>query len=275
MFKIGEFSRIAQVSGRTLRHYDTIGLLKPVHIDPDTGYRFYSAEQLPRLNRILALKDLGLSLEQIGRLLRDELSPSEIRGMLTMRKAEIEQTVRAEIDRLRHVEYRLAQIEQEGALWAHDVILKRVPPRTILSIRETGAGNHFQELFLELQKALPAGRSPYEQVVFIMHSEVYEEEEMDIELGYLLADAVHEPFALAPHRLLTVRQLPAVELMATLVDTNLDGGASGYNILGSWLEANGYEIIGPGYEVFHEISWPNEGRNVMEIQFPVTRVEVA
>ena len=58
MFKIGEFSKIAQLSGRTLRHYDTIGLLKPVHIDPATGYRYYSAEQLPRLNRILALKDL-------------------------------------------------------------------------------------------------------------------------------------------------------------------------------------------------------------------------
>ena len=191
--------------------------------------------------------------------------------MLTMRKAEIEQTVRAEADRLRHVEYRLAQIEQEGALWEHDVILKSVPPRTVLSIRETGVGDHFQELFVELQKALPAGNAPYEQVIFIMHSEVYEEE-MDIELGYLLAEATHEPFALAPSRLLTVRELPAVELMATLVDTNMDGGAGGYNILGSWLEANGYEIIGPGYEVFHEISWPHEGRNVMEIQFPVARM---
>jgi len=62
MFSIGEFSQVARVAPRQLRHYEELGLLKPERIDPETGYRFYSALQLPRLNRILALKDLGLSL---------------------------------------------------------------------------------------------------------------------------------------------------------------------------------------------------------------------
>ena len=65
MFLTGEFSKISRVSKRLLHHYDEIGLLKPAHIDPSTGYRYYSANQLSRLNRILALKDLGLSLEQM------------------------------------------------------------------------------------------------------------------------------------------------------------------------------------------------------------------
>ena len=65
MFRIGEFSQIARVSGRLLRYYDSIGLLRPVRIDPATGYRYYSADQLPRLNSILALKELGLSLDQV------------------------------------------------------------------------------------------------------------------------------------------------------------------------------------------------------------------
>ena len=69
MFTIGEFARLAGVSVRTLRHYDDIGLLRPVTVDPDTGYRGYSAEQLGRLNRVMALKDLGLSLTQARRLL--------------------------------------------------------------------------------------------------------------------------------------------------------------------------------------------------------------
>ncbi|MBE9472709.1 MAG: MerR family transcriptional regulator, partial [Chloroflexi bacterium] len=73
MFKIGDFSRISQVSVKTLRYYDEIGLLKPAHVDRFTGYRYYSVDQSPRLNRILALKDLGLSLEQIARLLDGEL----------------------------------------------------------------------------------------------------------------------------------------------------------------------------------------------------------
>lgn len=63
MFKIGEFSRLSRVSVRMLRHYDQLGLLTPSQTDSFTGYRYYSANQLPRLNRILALRDLGFSLE--------------------------------------------------------------------------------------------------------------------------------------------------------------------------------------------------------------------
>jgi DNA-binding transcriptional MerR regulator len=69
MFNIGEFSRLGGVSVRTLRHYDEIGLLRPATVDPDTGYRGYSADQLGQLNRIMALKELGLSLTQARRLL--------------------------------------------------------------------------------------------------------------------------------------------------------------------------------------------------------------
>ena len=69
MIRIGEFSRIGQVSVKTLRYYDTVELLKPTEVDPSTGYRYYSFDMLPKLNRILALKELGLSLEQIKQLL--------------------------------------------------------------------------------------------------------------------------------------------------------------------------------------------------------------
>lgn len=86
MLKIGEFSRLAFVPVKTLRYYDDIGLLKPVHVDQWTGYRYYSVEQLPRLNRILALKGLGLSLEQIGQLLDDDLPAEQIRGMLRLKR---------------------------------------------------------------------------------------------------------------------------------------------------------------------------------------------
>ena len=67
MFKIGEFSRLAQVPVPTLRYYDQVGLLKPVKVDTFSGYRYYAASQLPRLHRILALKGLGFTLEQIAR----------------------------------------------------------------------------------------------------------------------------------------------------------------------------------------------------------------
>ena len=68
MFRIGEFSKIAQVPASLLRYYDDIGLFRPIDCDRDSGYRYYSVEQLTQLNRILALKDLGLSLEQVKHL---------------------------------------------------------------------------------------------------------------------------------------------------------------------------------------------------------------
>ncbi|MEO1372766.1 MAG: MerR family transcriptional regulator [Cyanobacteria bacterium J06635_10] len=93
MYSIGEYSRIAQVSKRLLRYYDEIGLFQPIRIDAETGHRYYSASQLPELNRILALKELGLSLDQIRRFIKDDISPEEIQGMLLMKKAELEQQV--------------------------------------------------------------------------------------------------------------------------------------------------------------------------------------
>src|ERR1051325_3753556 len=124
MFRIGEFSQIARVSGRLLRYYDNIGLLRPDRTDPARGYRYYSAQQLPRLNRILALKDLGLSLDQIAKLIDEKISAQEIRGMLMLKKAEIEQSLHEETTRLRHIESRLKQIEEQGSLADYDVVIK-------------------------------------------------------------------------------------------------------------------------------------------------------
>ena len=95
MFRIGEFSRIAQTPITQLRYYDEIGLFQPEHTDKFTGYRYYRAAQLPDLNRILAMKELGLTLEQIKRLVADDVSAEEIRGMLSLKKAQVEQELQS------------------------------------------------------------------------------------------------------------------------------------------------------------------------------------
>ena len=128
MIKIGDFSRLSQVSVKTLRYYDEVGLLKPVEVDRFTGYRYYSFDQLPRLNRVLALKDLGFSLEQIAQALDEGLTPDQLRGMLRLKRAEIQQRVEEEQERLARVEARLRQIEQEAMMSNYDVVIKKVPP---------------------------------------------------------------------------------------------------------------------------------------------------
>src|SRR6266568_2351826 len=133
MFLTGEFSQISRVSKRLLHYYDEIGLLKPAHIDSHTGYRYYSARQLPRLNRILALKDLGLSLDYIVGMMQADVSDEEIHGMLLMQKAEVEQTLLEDVQRLRRIEARLQQNQMADD--ALDVVVKSIPAQLFLSVR--------------------------------------------------------------------------------------------------------------------------------------------
>src|SRR6478736_6703466 len=142
MIKIGEFSKLVQVPVATLRHYDQMGLLKPVEVDRFTGYRYYSADQLPRLHRILALKGLGFSLEQIGLVLAEGLTPEQMRGMLRLRHAQIRQDLVEAQSRLVEVEVRLHQIEREDRLATYDVILKDVEPQLVALVRAILPDHH-------------------------------------------------------------------------------------------------------------------------------------
>jgi DNA-binding transcriptional MerR regulator len=114
MYGIGLVARLAQVSVRTLRHYDDLGLLKPSHVDPFTGYRYYSPEQVLRLHRILVLRDLGVPLAQIGQLIDDEVTVEQLRGILRLRQSEARARLAAQTEQLRRVELRLAQPPRVG-----------------------------------------------------------------------------------------------------------------------------------------------------------------
>src|SRR5262249_59109926 len=114
MFSIGEFARHGCISVRMLRHYDAIGLLRPAFVDHVTGYRFYRASQLAELNRIIALKDLGFTLEQVQVILREHVTVAELRGMLRLRRAEIHARIEAETARLAPVEAPLLTIQEEA-----------------------------------------------------------------------------------------------------------------------------------------------------------------
>src|SRR6266699_2050695 len=134
--KIGEFARVGQVSIATLRYYDQCGLLKPLALDPETGYRYYSLDQLPRLNRILALKELGFPLEQIAQLLEEDLSLEQLRGMFTLKQAQTQHLIDTEQARLTRLAAWIRQIEQEGKMPAYEVLLKQVDALLVASIRD-------------------------------------------------------------------------------------------------------------------------------------------
>ncbi len=279
MFKIGEFSKIAQVSVSQLRYYDEVDLLKPTRIDEWTGYRYYSAQQLPHLNRILALKELGLSLDQIRRMLGDEISPDEIRGMFALKKAQAEQAVRDELLRLQQIEARLQQIEEGESLDNYDIVVKSLPQQPYLSLRKLCASfDAASVIMLEMVRALPrmVGEKNLGYFTVIMHSESYDlEEAIDLEMGFALHQTTETTYTLSDGQKMAVRTLPAVETMVTAVRVGIPQTAHPCRAaLATWVEANGYEFEGNGREVFIVPPYPSrEHETVMEIQYPIKRAE--
>lgn len=272
MFKIGEFSRLAQVPIKTLRYYDEVGLLKPAQVDRFTDYRYYSADQLARLNRILAFKDLGFSLDEIARLLDENVSPEQLRGMLRIKRAEIRERVEEEQARLARVEARLRIIEQESQMSDYDIIIKKVPAQRVVSIRAIVPAYDQQDpLWQELYGYIvPQGIKFTTPSFTLYHDENYRETEPDIEIC--------QPFEgnLQKNARVTIREIPAVAQMACVVHHgSFDTLSAAYQALTTWIDKNGFRVIGPGRDVYLHMSQTarlDDPSYVTEVQFPIERV---
>ncbi len=281
MFRIGDFSQLGQVSIRALRLYDEMNLLKPAQIDKFTGYRYYSIEQLPRLNRILALKDLGLSLEQIGDLLRRDLPLDQLRGMLMLKQAEIEQQMLAMQQQMKRVEARLRQIEREGQPPQYEVVIKSVEAQTIVSRRrlvpDLGVMQTYRcEMYETLYRWLAdQGIAPLEPELAIYYNAEYVEHDIDMELGTLIDRQTLKNMAPPPDPIV-VRDLPAIETIASVIHKGdmWDVGQA-MVALYSWINAHGYASAGP-YRELHlfwrelEIETEQFKNIVIEMQIPIT-----
>jgi DNA-binding transcriptional MerR regulator/effector-binding domain-containing protein len=276
MFSIGEFARLGAVSVRTLRHYDEIGLLRPARVDPDTGYRCYSATQLRELNRIIALKELGLSLAQARQLVAG-ISLEELRGMLVLRRAQLEQELQAHKNQLLEVEARLRYIAREGTMPADDVTVKKIPATGVVAIAAPapayGAANivpvvnQSRQQFDELAIAdLVKPTGPY--MIF------YEDDKGSDITVYLALPVNEQPAEIPPPAQYLV--LPEVEVVTAV----RSGPAAGifpmvYQDLIHWAIAHGFQPAGPGREIWvHERDHSVEGdQQVFEVQLPFTRPE--
>ena len=273
MIRIGDFSKLSRVSIKTLRYYDEMGLLKPIEVDRFTGYRYYDFHQLPRLYRILALKELGFSLEEIARFLEEELSTEELRGMLKLRQAEIRQRVEEEAERLERVELWLRQIQQENFMSKYDVVIKKIDAMKAATVRGTVANPPAQRsLWDELlgfiyQNNIRMNGTP----MAIYHDADAREGDWDIVVVMPIAG---DP---SPSGHVKVYELPVVETMACVVHAGSFATiGEAYDALAKWIDVNGYQIVGPSREL--NLKMPekpgdqNDPNTVNEIQFPVQKI---
>lgn len=273
MFKIGDFSKICRVPVSALRYYADLGLLEPAQTDPFTSYRYYSLDQLPRLNRILALKDLGLSLDEIGRLLNEDVSSDELRGMFRMQQAKIQQQLEEEQSRLARVAARLKQIEQEGKMPSQEVVLKPIETQHVLSIRQVIAKPDDVGTLLggSFEAIMPTGIQVIGAPLVIFHDEEFKPNDLDVEAVFPVASSVVSDVVMADGRRIKVSDLNAIPLAACIIHIGEFGKINdAYTVLGQWIDSSGYRMAGPPREVYLSAPGSDSGP-ITEIQWPVEK----
>jgi DNA-binding transcriptional MerR regulator len=273
MFGIGDFARFGGVSVRTLRYYEEARLLLPAAVDQATGYRRYSAFQLPRLYRIVALKELGLSLRQLAPLL-DELNAEQLQGMLLLRRAELVGRLAEDQARLDRVERHLRQIEVEDQM-SVDIVLKEVREFHAAVIRCAQPDLNFYTMMPVVRPAFgQLARRPQVAGVRGVGPPLlfYEMATEDTFVPSIAVDVGDQPVPVDD--LVTEVTLPAITA-ATAVHRGSGGhGEIGplYGQLARWAEDHGYLTLGPGRDLL--IGRPDEqsGEYVTEHQLPIERI---
>jgi effector-binding domain-containing protein len=272
MFKIGDFSKLSRISVKALRYYDEIGLLKPVKVDQYTDYRYYSADQLSRLNYILALKNMGLSLDEIATMINSKLTPSQLKDIFILKKGELRQRVDEEQRRLEQVEKLLIQIEKEGAMPEYPVTIKKIEPQLVASVRDVmpdyaSIGPVYGDIFKYLGKKMIF--KPFGPLMFICHDNEYKENDVDIEAIVPINKKI------SGSERVKIYELPGLEKAASIVYKGAyDGIHEAYVALMTWIENNGYQIDGPYRELYFtdpsKVKDPSE--NVTELQLPIKKI---
>ncbi|MER6914183.1 MerR family transcriptional regulator [Streptomyces sp. NPDC000594] len=275
MFTIGDFARHGRVSPRMLRHYDALGLLRPARTDPYSGYRYYTADQLSRLNRIIALKDLGLTLGQVGLILADRVTTEELRGMLILRRAELAETVARSAALLGQVEARLRTIESEGQMPTDEIVVKSVPAVRVAELSAEAAsyspediGPVIEPLYDRLCEGLAAaGVVPGGPSIAY-----YEEARSPGGEGRVV---VHAALTVGPDVPLreggdfTVVDLPPIEEAATIVHRGpIENIVAAEQTLARWIAAGGHRSAGYSREVYLEAP-DDRSAWVVELQEPL------
>jgi DNA-binding transcriptional MerR regulator len=244
-------------------------MLKPAKIDKDTGYRYYSAEQLFEVNRIFIYKELGFTLQQITQLLHEEISTEQIRGMFRLKESEIQQILELEQSKLARIKERMQLIEREGCVEKEqEIIIKAVEGDQFISFKSLGSIEDIPSLFCTFDQLLGNQNRALiaePQKVLWRESDV-KDGVFELAVGYSLKREIP-----SLSKELQIQSLPAESMMATILfrsDSTFVSTACAD--LASWIERNGYRIKEdqPGREVYLPLAGEKNGK-LVEIQIPI------
>jgi len=270
MYKIGEFSKLVRVSARMLRHYDKQGLFRPAEVDRFTGYRMYSAGQIPLLMRIVDLRDMGFGVEEIEELLPICDESEKMQQALERKAKAIKSVIAAERGKLDRIAAMSGKIGRVGINMAYVVELKEIPAVKVISLRETVATfesetGQWEKMWAFLEKSgIKHDKTGYS----IYHDEEYKDSDVDMEIA-VPSEADGESGGSFVYK-----ELESIPLAATI---RFSGSYENYNEamekLALWAEENDYSF--DGLIRGHGIVMPSKGvameEWMTELQVPVKK----
>ncbi|MBC1514164.1 MerR family transcriptional regulator [Listeria booriae] len=268
MFKIGEFSKLANVSIRALRHYDKIGLLIPEQINEATNYRNYSAQQLQTINKIQKLKEIGLSLTVIKEILASNAEAATIQSHLAIRELELQEELQKIKQQSQFLENSRLFLKEDSKKLNYHVIQKEVPKRVVASIRD-GIPNYSDEgiLWEKLYQTLMMNniafaKEPYNLAIF--HDDSYQESNVDVEVQVAVQTS-------HPNTGITFKEAPAVQVASVVITGSYEQMTAVTETVAMWLENHHYQLNGPMFNIYHVsiATEPNPQNWVTEACFPI------
>lgn len=279
MFKTGEFSKLSGLSVDTLYHYEKMKLLIPATVDKYTGYRGYDASQLLTVNKLLALKDAGFSLEEIAILLNTNPPTSLLLKTLEEKALLLEYEIKSEISKLERLHTNIFLIKNGGIPLVNEITIKRVEPILSASLRKTIGKDMFDKeleiMWGDVNRYIDENNGRRTVPCMMLYHKGWTDLEKWTDTGSQPLDIeVIEPIikSFDNNEKIKVYELPAVEKMACVIHKGAFSTISvTNNVLYHWIQKNGYNVSGAMREIYHKGEWAtdNEDEYITELQIPL------
>lgn len=267
MYRIGMFSKINKVTVKTLRYYDEEGLLKPAFVDEENGYRYYTSEQLPALHKIIALRQIGFSIDEISAI----LNGLNIMNIFEERKWELEAVIEGSQQQLSRITHYIEKIKEDFNM-SYQVALKELPEVIVYSKRMVvpDYNYYFQAIpgiGEEVAKANPGLRCAVPEYCFIIyHDGEYKEKDIDVEFCEAVTDMGRDT------ETIKFKKMPKVTAAACVYHKGpYSTIGNAYAHLFKWIADNGYMPSDNPRESYIDGIWNKESQNdwLTELQLPI------
>lgn len=268
MLRIGEFSKMAMTTVKTLRYYDELGLLKPRSVDRFTGYRLYEASQLADLHLIQSLRQAGLSVAEVSGI----VSGDDARVALERRIVELEDEIATKQDMLARARFMLEKSKGAEDM-PYTATVKHIPEQTIYCKEFLMAT--FDDYFTEMPALGKKLRDRYPDLKCATPEYCYavnlDAEWREANNRILFCEAVTE--LKEDFDGIRFERTPALDVVSVMHEGAYEEMGAAFAYAVEWIEQNGYEIAGEPRSSYIDGIWNKQDVSewLTEVQIPVRR----